>query len=281
MPVRRSYLKAAVLLSVSCGGQREARPVPPLNVVLAQSAQLAEGGATTSPEEKSESVSPKEEASKGPAALTVVQSGSESNPAPGVVGQLAILHQGKQVPPDYAFKVGDRVQFLVSCNKSGWLLLYHEAPGQARRLLWPESDRGDTNFIKAGGQILIPSGGAILFDDQAQAERFSLVIVSEAPEHAKADDLPNQARKATTSASGARPLSATSSGKPPAPPPSVPPQSSDKIIQIAIRGGMNVKLKGVTVERFQGGPATAFKAAEGDDNSVASIQFSLRHVADP
>jgi hypothetical protein len=273
----RSLLLAAVFANAACGARHHGGALPSTQLPR-QSAASAPG---TSSAQASATAPPAKEPAAAPA-LAILQPAGPN--ATGVVGQLAIVYQGGLVPPDHAFKVGDRIQFLVSSSKAGWIFVYHEAPGQGRSLLWPESEGCNAkSYIEAGGQRLVPSDAAIKFDDEAQAERFYLVIVSKLPDAAKSCAASPQQPKPPKQSKPPKPPKPSTQQEPAGkdgaratPAESTPPP--DPIIQIAIRGGVDVKFKGVTLEHFGGGVGTAFHAAPGDDDSIASIEFSLKHV---
>lgn len=277
---------AAVFANAACEARHDAgaahpEPLPSTRLPRQSAANLLGSASALTPASPPTS---KEPTTVAPALAILQPAGPD---AAGVVGQLAIVYHGALVSPDQAFKIGDRIQFLISSSKAGWIFLYHAAPGQDRSLLWPESEGCNAkSYIEAGGQTLVPSDAAIKFDDQAQAERFYLVIVSKSPDTAKLCPASLQPPKQSKPPKQPKPPKTPkpapqqgAAGEGPArvvQPESIPPP--DPIIQIAIRGGVEVKFKGVTLEHFGGGVGTAFHAAPGDDDSIASIEFSLKHV---
>ena len=269
-----------LLAAIGCAAPQEKASRAPASTGPTPNAEPA-ATIPSAPEAADETIATPAPAAQAPAqsALPILNDDMAGADSKAVVGQLAVSLNGRWVSPDHAFKSGDRIQFVVSSNQAGWFFLYHGV-GPERRLLWPETDGGGENFFRAHQTVVIPPQGAIRFDEQAQDEAFNLIIVSNAAAPTTGAPAATSAnRSAATSAN--RPAATSTPRQHPVPraePPTPAKDSANEIVQIAIKGGVEVNVKGVTMEHFQGGPQTAFKAAPGNDASSASIVFLLKHV---
>jgi hypothetical protein len=86
-----------------------------------------------------------------------------------------------QVPPDFAFRHGDRVKIGVTSNRDGFLYLILRGSSGKTIALYPEAGRGGGNTVKAGMQKLFPPNDTFSFDRTPGTETI-LAVYSEKPE---------------------------------------------------------------------------------------------------
>jgi hypothetical protein len=186
-----------------------------------------------------------------------------------LVGRLAIELGNEVVSVDHPFHDGDGIRFVVSSSESGWLFVYHADHGHKMELLWPESGVATAeNFVTKGGELRVPSRGSIEFDSNTGDERFSVILVERPLVQPKEE----RQRPAESHAAPVR-LAQT--------PPvrrSTPNADPDEVVQIRVRGGLEVHLRGVRLAPAPSRPFVEFQAMKGDDGTVASVNFQLKHV---
>ena len=86
-----------------------------------------------------------------------------------------------EVAPDTVFHAGDRIQFSITANDSGYLYIINQGSSGAWRPMFPspEIENGD-NHIDQGRTYLMPPR-RLIFDEQAGTEKL-FIVFSRQPE---------------------------------------------------------------------------------------------------
>jgi hypothetical protein len=133
------------------------------------------------------------------AALLVVVEALAAAPAPDLrakfdahevtaapIGRVAVRllngDDGELVPIDRVFHAGERFQFEIMFNVSGWVSVAQPSPSGELQILWPphsDPDAPTAQRVEADTAYLIPPGqSAFRFDHEAGIETFFIAITS-------------------------------------------------------------------------------------------------------
>ncbi len=177
--------------------------------------------------------------------------GKETGKVVGRLGLLLVEGDGtRQVGLDHAFQSGDRFRFEVTSGVRGWLYVLHGPPDGEAQVLWPRD--GAASLVEAQVvSVIPPSPQAFAFDKAVGEESFYVAIRS----------APNPG-----SALRSRPE----------------PVAEDEVrreVQYVVRGLEKPGRRGVFFDPGgqDGDLHVYFAPSEGDDGTVAVVEFQLRH----